>query len=72
LSPVGSVDAKVDLRVGGTTYTWSDAGEGRSLMHLRNRGEPRGFTAVAAPVMAAAMRRANVRDLSRLKAIFER
>ena len=53
-----------------TTYTWSDAGGG-TRMTLRNRGEPSGFAGVAAPVMAAAMRRANRKDLARLKAILE-
>jgi hypothetical protein len=36
---------------------------GRTRMTLRNRGEPAGFGKVAAPVMAAAMRRANDKDL---------
>jgi uncharacterized membrane protein len=54
-----------------TTYTWEDAGEGRTRMTLRNRGEPSGFTAVAAPLLARAMRRANEKDLRRLKAILE-
>ncbi|MBP1159013.1 hypothetical protein ABIC28_003407 [Rhodococcus sp. PvR044] len=40
-------------------------------MVLRNRGEPSGFGAIAAPVMAAAMRRANSKDLARLKSILE-
>jgi hypothetical protein len=54
-----------------TTYTWSAAGAGSTRMTLRNRGEPAGFAAVAAPVMAAAMRRANRHDLARLKALLE-
>jgi hypothetical protein len=53
-----------------TTYAWSDAGGG-TRMTLRNRGEPSGFAGVAAPVMAAAMRRANRKDLARLKTILE-
>jgi uncharacterized membrane protein len=55
-----------------TTYEWQDAGPGRTRMTLRNRGEPHGFAAVTAPVMAGAMRRANVKDLARLKQILER
>jgi uncharacterized protein YndB with AHSA1/START domain len=54
-----------------TTYTWADAGSGRTRMTLRNRGEPSGFTRVGAPMMAAAMRRANRKDLARLKEILE-
>ena len=40
-------------------------------MTLRNRGEPAGFKRFAAPVMALAMRRANEKDLARLKRILE-
>jgi uncharacterized protein YndB with AHSA1/START domain len=50
-----------------TTYTWEPVDDGRTRMTLRNRGEPAGFGAVAAPVMAAAMRRANRKDLATLK-----
>lgn len=55
-----------------TTYRWEPQGQGRTRMTLRNRGEPRGFAAVTAPVLAAAMRRANRKDLARLKALLER
>ena len=54
-----------------TTYAWSDAGEGVTRMTLRNRGEPAGFKRVASTVMASAMRRANRKDLERLKRILE-
>ena len=54
-----------------TTYTWEDAGPGATRMTLRNRGEPSGFKKVAAPVMAAAMRRAMTKDLQRLSGILE-
>ena len=54
-----------------TTYTWEDAAAGRTRMTLRNRGEPSGFKSVAAPLMAGAMRRANRKDLRRLKEILE-
>ena len=54
-----------------TSYEWTDAGEGRTRMTLRNRGEPSGFSSVAAPMMAVAMRRANTKDLARLKHLLE-
>jgi uncharacterized membrane protein len=55
-----------------TTYTWESAGSGITRMTLRNRGEPHGFSRLLAPFMAAAMRRANRKDLTRLKALLER
>lgn len=54
-----------------TTYTWSDTASAGTLMTLRNAGEPSGFGQLAAPMMAAAMRRANRKDLARLKSILE-
>jgi hypothetical protein len=41
-------------------------------MTLRNRGAPSGFSRIASPFMARAVKRANGRDLRRLKAILER
>lgn len=54
-----------------TTYTWSDTSDGSTRMTLRNRGEPTGFSRLTAPAMALAMRRANSKDLARIKQIFE-
>jgi NAD(P)-dependent dehydrogenase (short-subunit alcohol dehydrogenase family) len=54
-----------------TTYTWEDAGDRATQMTLRNRGEPAGFAKLTAPMVAAAMRRANRKDLERLKAMLE-
>jgi uncharacterized membrane protein len=54
-----------------TTYSWADEPGGATRMTLRNRGEPSGFSGVAAPLMSGAMRRANTKDLARLKTILE-
>jgi uncharacterized membrane protein len=54
-----------------TTYIWEGAASGATKMTLRNRGEPSGFSKVAAPLLADAMRRANRKDLARLKEILE-
>jgi uncharacterized membrane protein len=54
-----------------TTYTWDDASGGGTRMTLRNRGEPSGFSKIAAPMLAGAMRRATRQDLARLKRILE-
>jgi hypothetical protein len=54
-----------------TTYEWTDAPGGATRMTLRNRGQPSGFATIAAPALAAAMRRANRKDLARLKRILE-
>jgi uncharacterized membrane protein len=54
-----------------TTYTWEPAGDGTTRMTLRNRGEPAGFSKLAAPFMAASMRRANRKDLAALRRILE-
>jgi uncharacterized protein YndB with AHSA1/START domain len=55
-----------------TTYTWADAAHGATLMRLRNRGEPSGFSRGLAAIMPPAVRRANRKDLARLKQILER
>ncbi|HEY3007701.1 MAG TPA: SRPBCC family protein [Micromonosporaceae bacterium] len=54
-----------------TTYTWEPVDDSRTRMTLCNRGEPSGFAKVASAVMVAAMRRANEKDLARLKRILE-
>ena len=54
-----------------TTYAWRDTPGGGTWMSLRNRGEPSGFPRVLGGVMAPAMRRANRKDLRRLKTLLE-
>jgi uncharacterized membrane protein len=54
-----------------TTYNWTDLPDRRTHMTLRNRGTPSGFTSLTAPVMTAAMQRANRKDLAALKALLE-
>jgi hypothetical protein len=52
-----------------TTYEWHPEAETVTRMTLRNRGEPSGFSRLMSPLMASAMRRANRKDLARLKAV---
>jgi Polyketide cyclase / dehydrase and lipid transport len=54
-----------------TTYLWEDGVSGDTRMTLRNRGAPAAFARIAGPMMASAMRRANRKDLRRLKEILE-
>jgi hypothetical protein len=54
-----------------TTYTWQPVDLDRTRMTCGTRGEPAGFARVTAPVIAAAMGRANQKDLANLKRILE-
>ena len=54
-----------------TTYVWRATSDGKTHMTLRNRGFPTGFSRAAAPLMALAMRRANRKDLRKLKQLLE-
>jgi hypothetical protein len=54
-----------------TTYLWEAIDDHTTLMTLRNRGNPSGFSKLFAPFMSSAMRRANQKDLARLKSILE-
>jgi uncharacterized protein YndB with AHSA1/START domain len=53
-----------------TTYTW-EAVDYRTLMRLRNHGEPSGFAAVGSGLLSVSMRRANRKDLDNLKRLLE-
>ena len=50
-----------------TTYEWEPDSDGVTRMTLRNRGTPTGFFRLAGPMMARAVRRANLKDLAALK-----
>ena len=54
-----------------TTYEWEPAADEATLMTMRNRGQPAGFAKLMAPLIKPAMRRANRKDLAKLKAILE-
>jgi uncharacterized membrane protein len=54
-----------------TTYEWQAVSDAATRMRLRNRGEPSGFSRAVAPFMSSAVRRANRKDLVRLKAVLE-
>jgi uncharacterized membrane protein len=54
-----------------TTYTWEALEGNRTLMKLRNKGNPTGFSKVFAPIMAPMMKRANMKDLKKIKDILE-
>jgi hypothetical protein len=54
-----------------TIYTWTAEAPGTTVMTLRNRGRPAGFSRLVGPVLAAAMSRENRKDLARLKALLE-
>ena len=54
-----------------TTYTWQPDGDGSTRMTLRNRGEPAGFPRLAGPLLARAIRRANRKDLRKLRTVLQ-
>lgn len=54
-----------------TTYEWEAIGDAATHMRLRNRGNPSGFSQLTAPIIARAVRRANRKDLAKLKEILE-
>lgn len=54
-----------------TTYTWKSLEDGKTRMTLRNAGHPSGFSKLFAPMMASMMKKANTKDLKKLKELLE-
>ncbi|MEH7442960.1 SRPBCC family protein [Bacillus sp. JJ1122] len=54
-----------------TTYTFESLGEELTRMTLRNTGSPTGFSKVFSPFMSTMMRKANMKDLKKIKSILE-
>ncbi len=55
-----------------TTYTWQAIDDNHTQMTMRNRGMPSGFSKIFAPFMSLAMKKANQKDLQKLKEILEK
>ncbi len=54
-----------------TSYRWEAVSQRATRMSLRNRGRPSGFSVLMTPLMILMMRRANQKDLQRLKTLLE-
>ena len=70
-------EEKLDMRTADgpflmeTTYQFEGIDQATTRMTLRNRGNPSGFSKLVAPFMSLAMRRANRKDLAKVKGVLE-
>jgi uncharacterized membrane protein len=65
---VSTEDGPFPLR---TTYAWADGPGGTTTMTLHSYGHPDSFGRLSVPVIAKALRRANHKNLLRLKRLLE-
>lgn len=55
-----------------TTYTWKAIDEYNTKMSLRNKGNPTGFSKFFTPFISSMMKKANNKDLLKIKDILEK
>jgi uncharacterized membrane protein len=55
-----------------TTYSWEKLEQNGTKMTLRNEGEPSGFSKIFTPFIALLMKKANQKDLIKIKEILEK
>ncbi|MED2974605.1 SRPBCC family protein [Fictibacillus sp. B-59209] len=55
-----------------TIYTWHAIDQDHTRMTLRNKGIPSGFSRMFSPFMSSMMKRANMKDLKKIKDMLEK